>query len=57
MKAKSDEITFKQHFHIRAKRLQEDGKWQYQLMRADLTLYRDGEWYQADVLGPVFSKG
>jgi hypothetical protein len=57
MKVKSDEITFKQHFHIRAKRLQEDGNWQYQLMRADLTLYQDGEWCQADVLGPVFSKG
>jgi hypothetical protein len=32
MEAVEDEATQMQHFNIRAKRLRENGKWEYQLM-------------------------
>jgi hypothetical protein len=57
MEAVEDEVTQMRHFNIRAKRLQENGKWAYQLMAADVTLHCNGEWFEATVLDPVFFEG
>jgi hypothetical protein len=57
MEAVEDEVTQMRHFNIRAKRLQESGKWAYQLMAADVTLHCNGEWFEATVLDPVSFEG